>query len=434
MNKVIGFFFFVFVMAACSFGKSSESAFVKVNDGQFTVNGRPYYFVGTNYWYGAILGSEGEGGNRERLIKELDLMQSVGITNLRVLVGAEGGEERPWRVWPALITEPGVYNDTILDGLDFFMAELAKRKMYAVLFLNNSWEWSGGYSQYLKWNGYGDIPYPQEGHSWSDFMTYVSQFHSCQACIQQNYDFIEFIINRNNRYTGVAYKDDPTVMTWEIANEPRAFSDDNKEAFAHWVRQTASFIKELAPNQLVTTGSEGEWGCEQDMDLFTRIHADENVDYLTFHIWPNNWSWIDKNDIPGTLDVAIDNTATYFENHIKVARELNKPVVFEEFGLPRDNFSFLPGTPTTSRDRYYQFAFDMVLKHARTNDVLGGVNFWAFGGYAQPVPRQVYWKKGDDLMGDPPQEEQGLNAVFAEDSTMNLIRIFSDQLKGELGK
>jgi mannan endo-1,4-beta-mannosidase len=421
-------------MVACSFGKSSESAFVQVNDGQFTVSGRPYYFVGTNYWYGAILGSEGEGGNRERLIKELDLMQSVGITNLRVLVGAEGGDERSWRVWPALITEPGVYNDTILDGLDFFMAELAKRNMYAVLFLNNSWEWSGGYSQYLKWNGYGDIPYPQEGHSWSDFMAYVSQFHSCPSCIQQNYDFIEFIINRNNRYTGVAYKDDPTVMTWEIANEPRAFSDENKEAFAHWVSHTASLIKGLAPNQLVTTGSEGEWGCEQDMDLFTRIHADVNVDYLTFHIWPNNWSWIDKNDISGTLDVAINNTAAYFERHIKVARALNKPVVFEEFGLPRDNFSFMPGTPTTSRDRYYQFAFDMVLKHARNNDVLGGVNFWAFGGYAQPVPEQVYWKKGDDLMGDPPQEEQGLNAVFAQDSTMNLIRAFSDQLIEVQGK
>lgn len=47
-------------------------------------------FVGTNFWYGAILGSEGEGGNRERLHKELDFLKSIGINNLRVLVGADG--------------------------------------------------------------------------------------------------------------------------------------------------------------------------------------------------------------------------------------------------------------------------------------------------------------------------------------------------------
>ena len=30
---------------------------------------QPYYYVGTNFWYGAILGSEGQGGNRERLCR-----------------------------------------------------------------------------------------------------------------------------------------------------------------------------------------------------------------------------------------------------------------------------------------------------------------------------------------------------------------------------
>ena len=80
----------LFLLGACA-PKPAEHSFIKVNaDGQFVRDGKPYYFVGTNFWYGAILGSEGEGGNRERLHKELDFLKSIGINNLRVLVGADG--------------------------------------------------------------------------------------------------------------------------------------------------------------------------------------------------------------------------------------------------------------------------------------------------------------------------------------------------------
>lgn len=428
MKKIFSLFVLALILLSCT-NEEPTNKFVTVKDGQFLIDNEPYYFIGTNYWYGSILGSEGEGGNRQRLIDELDLMQDIGITNLRVLVGAEGGDDFPWRVYPPLILEPGVYNDTILDGLDFFMAELAKRDMYAVLFLNNSWEWSGGYGQYLKWNDYGDVPYAQlDTTEWVDFMNYVAQFHSCEPCIQDNYDFIKFVIERTNRYTGVKYTEDPHIMTWEIANEPRAFRDDNKEAFAEWIGRTAAFIKSLAPNQLVATGTEGEWGCENDMDLFIETHSFPEIDYLTFHIWPNNWSWIDKEDIPGTLDVAIEKTSKYFDDHIKVAINLNKPVVFEEFGLPRDGFSYSPESTTESRDKYYQFAFEKVLEHSKNGGVLAGTNFWAFGGYGKASEDDIFWSKGDDLMGDPPQEEQGLNAVFATDTTIDLIRSYSKKM------
>ena len=32
--------------------------FVRVENGHFVKSGKPYYYVGTNFWYGAILGSE----------------------------------------------------------------------------------------------------------------------------------------------------------------------------------------------------------------------------------------------------------------------------------------------------------------------------------------------------------------------------------------
>ena len=137
------FLLFVVAMVAlvgCSeFGKSPVDDIITVKDGQFIRNGEPYYFVGTNFWYGAILGSEGEGGNRERLVRELDFMKAHGIDNLRVLVGGEGENGLLGKIEPNLQPEPGLYNDDVLAGLDFLMMELGKRGMTAVLYFNNAW-------------------------------------------------------------------------------------------------------------------------------------------------------------------------------------------------------------------------------------------------------------------------------------------------------
>ena len=73
----------------------TQSRFVTVRDGQFYTDGKPYRYIGTNLWYGGILGSEGQGGNRQRLCEELDELCRLGVTNLRVLVGGEGLSELP---------------------------------------------------------------------------------------------------------------------------------------------------------------------------------------------------------------------------------------------------------------------------------------------------------------------------------------------------
>jgi mannan endo-1,4-beta-mannosidase len=76
--------------AALLAGCAAERDFVHVEDGQFVRDGEKMNFVGTNFWYGPILGSEGRGGNRGRLEKELDLLDDLGLDNLRILVGSDG--------------------------------------------------------------------------------------------------------------------------------------------------------------------------------------------------------------------------------------------------------------------------------------------------------------------------------------------------------
>ena len=418
----------LFLLGACA-PKPAEHSFIKVNtDGQFVRDGKPYYFVGANFWYGAILGSEGEGGNRERLHKELDFLKSIGINNLRVLVGADGENGIKTRVEPSLQVAPGVYNDTILAGLDYFMNELRERDMTAVLYLNNSWEWSGGYSVYLQWSGHGDAVVPAVD-GWPAYMEYVKQFPQSDSAKALFANHVNYIVSRTNRYNQIKYVDDPTIMSWQIGNEPRAFSDENKEPFARWMADVAAQIKSLDPNHMVSSGSEGSWGCEMDMNLFEKIHADPNINYLNIHIWPYNWSWVKADSLKELLPRAKENTKKYIDDHMVIARKYSKPIVLEEFGFPRDGFSFSKEAPTTARDEYYRYVFDLIRQDRESGGLFAGCNFWAWGGFAGQNPDHVFWEKGDDYTGDPAQEQQGLNSVFATDSTIEIIKAENRKLQ-----
>lgn len=418
----------LFLLGACA-PKPAEHSFIKVNaDGQFVRDGKPYYFVGANFWYGAILGSEGEGGNRERLHKELDFLKSIGINNLRVLVGADGENGIKTRVEPSLQVAPGVYNDTILAGLDYFMNELRERDMTAVLYLNNSWEWSGGYSVYLQWSGHGDAVVPAVD-GWPAYMEYVKQFPKSDSAKALFANHVNYIVSRTNRYNQIKYVDDPTIMSWQIGNEPRAFSDENKEPFARWIADVAAQIKSLDPNHMVSSGSEGAWGCEMDMNLFEKIHADPNINYLNIHIWPYNWGWVKADSLTELLPRAKENTKKYIDDHMVIARKYSKPIVLEEFGFPRDGFSFSKEAPTTARDEYYRYVFDLIRQDRESGGLFAGCNFWAWGGFAGQNPDHVFWEKGDDYTGDPAQEQQGLNSVFATDSTIEIIKAENRKLQ-----
>lgn len=408
----------VMAMAAC--GLSAQTGFVKVKDGHFVRHGQPYYYVGTNFWYGAILGSEGQGGDRKRLCRELDKMKSLGIDNLRILVGSDGKRGVKTKVEPTLQEAPGVYNDTILAGLDYLLMQMEKRNMVAVLYLNNSWEWSGGYGYYLEQAGMGKAPRPNED-GYPAFMNFVAKYASCDNAHQLFYDYVRFIIGRTNRYTHRRYVDDPAIMSWQIGNEPRAFSKEALPAFEHWLAEASSLIRSLDSNHLISIGSEGSWGCENDIACYERICADKNVDYCNIHLWPYNWSWARQDHLVEDLGVSCKNTKEYIDQHLDVCARIKKPLVMEEFGYPRDGFSFTPGSSTQGRDGYYQYVFGLVADNAEKGGYFAGCNFWGWGGFAQPKHEQ--WLVGDDYTGDPAQEAQGLNSVFVKDaSTLKVIR------------
>ena len=407
----------------------ADFPFVQVQNGQFTGTDKSY-FIGTNFWYGAILASEGRGGDRPRLAKELDYLKSIGVTNLRVLVGGDGPAGVETRIEPTLQKAPGEYNDTIFRGLDYLLCELAKRDMKAVLYLNNSWEWSGGYGMYLEWAGEGKALIPAES-GYPAYMESVSRFVGSAKAKALFAEHVRTVVNRCNSITGLPYKEDPAIFSWQIGNEPRCFSSDPQvqQNFVEWMWKSAALIKSLDRNHLVSSGSEGSWGCEGSMELYERIHSCPDIDYLNIHIWPYNWSWVREDSLDSKLDAAFANTDAYIDAHLELAAKLGKPVVIEEFGYPRDRFAFDKGASTVGRDAYYSHIFNRIVRAKEEGGLLAGCNFWAWGGFASQSADHSNWRRGDDYCGDPAQEAQGLNSVYAGDSTVDLVRCYNEKLK-----
>jgi mannan endo-1,4-beta-mannosidase len=423
-------FVFIVLLESCSglFLSRERDDFIRVQGTQFIHNGRPYYYAGTNLWHGCYLGSPGTTGDRARLLRELDSLQALGLVNLRVLAASEESYIKR-SVKPAIQKAPGVLDEDLLAGLDFLLAEMGKRHMHAVIYLNNYWEWSGGMAQYNVWADGGEGMDPENpAQGWHAFMVFSAKFYGNVKANEMYRRFLKTVVTRRNTCNGRYYAEDPTIMSWQLANEPRPGPDgpdaqNNLPTFNRWVDETAAYLHSLDTNHLVSTGSEGTIGFAWAAEPFIQAHQFKSIDYLTFHLWPKNWGWFDPLKFEETLPSSEFKALNYIRQHCLIARQLGKPIVMEEFGLARDSAACLPGSPTTARDRYFTTIFSAVYDSARAGSPLVGTNFWAWGGAGRAMHPDDMWRPGDPFMGDPPQEPQGFNSVlFADTSTLRIIR------------
>jgi mannan endo-1,4-beta-mannosidase len=432
-NKINSPFILAFIFLAAFNFCEAQQGFVKVRNTHFVINNKPYYYVGTNLWYGAYLGADAAYGNRPRLLRELDHLQKLGVNNLRVVAAAEESDFG-LPLSPPFQYKNGTYNETLLQGLDFLLSEMGKRNLHAVLILNNYWDWSGGMSEYVSWATGERIfdPATNKEQTWDQMMNFSARFYKIEEAQKRYRKYINTIVNRKNIYTKKMYKNDPAIMTWELANEPRPSkegdSTESVKVFSNWVNETAKYIHSIAPNQLVTTGSEGSKGTLNNLDFTAKAHSSKYVDYITFHMWPKNWGWY-KFDKP-EMEQTKEKTAQYFDEHLAMAQKLNKPIVMEEFGFVRDGEKHAPGTPITARDEYYTFVFQLLKDAKQGGKSLGGLNFWGWGGEGRTTEKDGIWKPGDiTYTADPYSEAQGLNSVFNTDSTtLKIIAKYAQEI------
>jgi len=288
----------------------------------FELDGQPLCFVGANNYYLAYQ-------PRPMVDDVLESARAMGVKVVRtwgfIDRGSLDGQVRSidgdgtkrgfyFQAWDPVAQHP-IFNDgrNGLEGLDYALAKADQLGLKLVLVLTNNWHEFGGMDQYLSWYGLS---------AHSDFYLEPRVRAAYRA-------WLWHLVSRVNHITGRSYREDPAIFGWELANEPRGSTGTHSRVLTAWANEMSSYLKSIDHNHLVAVGDEGflegssgHWTYHADNGVDHRaLTALPNVDYGTFHSYPETW---------GT---GFGWSERWIDDHLRVARELGKPTVLEEYGL-----------------------------------------------------------------------------------------------------
>jgi len=89
---------------------------------------------------------------------------------------------------------------------------MSKRDIRPQITLINNWEAYGGMQWYLSHSDTSDKTYEDELYLSDNWWTWHDQFYTDADANTYFQNTISYILNRNNTYTGIKYKDDPTII------------------------------------------------------------------------------------------------------------------------------------------------------------------------------------------------------------------------------
>ncbi|KAJ4303661.1 hypothetical protein N0V90_002562 [Kalmusia sp. IMI 367209] len=411
-----------------------------------------HYITGLNYWACMNLAADqSQGGNYSRLVTELDQMAAKGVNHLRIMASSEGAPTpQPFRMNPPLMDAPGKYNEKIFRGLDICLDELSKRGIRATMTLNDEWQWSGGFAQYISWATNASIPYPPSwnltkepqrptpgtgwgdysnttdgAHSYNEFTDFANEIYVNEVAEGWYKDHIKAVMTRKNTVNGRIYNEDATVMTWQLANEPQSLgSYSPSDPLFPWISRISAYIRSLGPKQLISVGLESKQG----EAIFKAVHNFTTVDYATTHCWVQNWGIYDMNDpSEANLKAAQDFAKQFINDTSRWAKDVGKPVFLEEFGMARDNwenldkeYPYLSSAHTTHKDAYFNTIIGAVVDDFKSGGPYVGSCPWAYGGIWRPETQHAN-EFGMVWAGDPPHESPGWYDLYDTDEAMNIV-------------
>lgn len=182
---------------------------------------------------------------------------------------------------------------------------------------------------------------------------------------------IKQIIERKNSINGKLYRDDPTILAWEIANELEYWRF-NKSDVHNWIKEIATYIKSLDKNHLVTIGISSDDPEFNKNSLIYEIFNVPALDFFSFHLYPSS-EIVESNNL-----MVSDKDIQKIEFITKGFLSLGKPVILEELGFSNSVDLNLKVRSNKDTMELYASAFKKYMDKAFS---LGcsGVMFWGWG-------------------------------------------------------
>lgn len=401
--------------------RSQDSFFVQRRNTELILSGKRFYAIGANAYYLQELTARGD---TSRVISVLQSARQLGLTAIRTWGFHDGDNAAD----PAIIqVGPGQYNETALRALDYVVARARDLSLRLILPLVNNWDAYGGMNQYVRWlaqasgarrmlgeekNAPGERVISTGGRSYALRVSTTlghDDFYRNDTIKQWYKDYVRMLLNRVNVYTGRAYREEPTILMWEMANEPRS-SDRSGALVFSWMAEMSSYIKSIDERHLIGSGEEGHDVTTNGYDLYSvgvpRWMYDgtvgssflanvrlPDVDVAGVHCYPDDW---------GVAPAAI---IPWIQGHLRLAADYNKPFLVTEIGIRRNRTAF----------------FDAILSGAWREDV-SGVLLWQLSskssvyddGFAFSCPEdyslcrlltqyaQRFRQKSDSVISVPP--------------------------------
>lgn len=204
----------------------TNSHFVTRVGSTLYLNGKPFRFAGTNiHWTGLLEIGGGQYPTPSSVDQAYADANAMHATVIREMTdGVSLG--CPNCIEPTLNT----FNDAAFVPIDYALQKASEYHMHVIIPLaaDGNTYYNGGVDTFTNWLGISQV-----------------QVYTNQAAIQADEAYIAHVLNHINQYTGNAYKDDPTIMDWEIGNECVNAPDS-------WAETIAKYIKSIDPHHLVS--------------------------------------------------------------------------------------------------------------------------------------------------------------------------------------
>ncbi|KAB5590762.1 mannan endo-1,4-beta-mannosidase A [Ceratobasidium theobromae] len=340
-------------LAAARTVPRQSTSFVKTSGQEFTLDGQRFTVVGSNAYWMAQLSTTAD------MTTAFNDLKNAGFTTLRTwgfneVTSPSGTYYNLWSgSTPTLNT-----GSNGLGKFDTVVAQAKAAGIRLIVALTNNWSDYGGMDVYVKQllgSNNHDLFYTDATVK-AAFKNYVKGF-----------------VER--------YKNEPTIMAWELANEPRCKGSTGTstgtcttQTITTWATELSAYIKSIDSNHLVALGDEGFYnqpsaatypyqGSEgvdfdanlsawwrykgtQILNIATEISS---LDFGTFHSYPQSW---------GQSDNVLNWGTQWIKDHATSQKAANKPVIIEEFGT------------TTDQATVYTAWWDAIVSSGLTGDLI----------------------------------------------------------------